>query len=382
MGRTLVITNDFPPRPGGIQTFGYEIVRRFEPDSVTVLTSDWEGAAEFDAAQDFKIIRANTKTLLPSKSTLSMAREIVVAENITRVLFGAAAPLGLLASPLRKLGVKNIVGMTQGHETGWAMTPGTRQALRKIGNDTDYLTYISEYTHKKIAKALSPDAASRMRRIVPGVDATEFSPANSTSGNQLRSELGWIDRPVIVCVSRLMARKGQDELIRALPEVHQTSPMASLIIVGEGPYRKDLESLVKKFGLEEFVHLTGKVSQGDLSKWYAAGDIFAMPCRTRMGGWDVEGLGIVFLEGSATGLPVIVGDSGGAIDAVLDGETGYLVDGTNTNEIAQRISQLILYPDVAKRMGEAGRNWVTQEWTWDQNFKKLDGLLSGLDFVD
>jgi phosphatidylinositol alpha-1,6-mannosyltransferase len=382
MGRTLVITNDFPPRPGGIQTFGYEIVRRFEPDSVTVLTSDWEGAAEFDAAQDFKIIRANTKTLLPSKSTLSMAREIVVAENITRVLFGAAAPLGLLASPLRKLGVKNIVGMTQGHETGWAMTPGTRQALRKIGNNTDYLTYISEYTHQKIAKALTPQAAARMRRIVPGVDITEFTPANSSSGNELRAELGWTDRPVIVCVSRLMARKGQDELIRTLPMVQQTSPMASLIIVGEGPYRKDLESLIKKYGLEKFVHLTGKVSQNDLSKWYAAGDIFAMPCRTRMGGWDVEGLGIVFLEGSATGLPVVVGDSGGAIDAVLDGETGYLVDGSNTNEIAERISYLISNPDVAKKMGEAGRNWVTQEWTWDQNFKRLDGLLSGVDFVD
>jgi phosphatidylinositol alpha-1,6-mannosyltransferase len=285
MGRTLVITNDFPPRPGGIQTFGYEIVRRFEPDSVTVLTSDWEGAVEFDAAQDFKVIRASTKTLLPSKSTLAMAREIVVSENITRILFGAAAPLGLLASPLRKLGVKNIVGMTQGHETGWAMTPGTRQALRKIGNNTDYLTYISEYTHQKIAKALSPQAAARMRRIVPGVNITEFSPANSSSGNDLRAELGWTDRPVIVCVSRLMARKGQDELIRALPMVQKTSPMASLIIVGEGPYRKDLESLIKKFGLEKFVHLTGKVSQSDLSKWYAAGDIFAMPCRTRMGGW-------------------------------------------------------------------------------------------------
>jgi phosphatidyl-myo-inositol dimannoside synthase len=382
MGRTLVITNDFPPRPGGIQTFGYEIVRRFEPDSVTVLTSDWEGAVEFDAAQDFKVIRASTKTLLPSKSTLAMAREIVVSENITRVLFGAAAPLGLLASPLRKLGVKNIVGMTQGHETGWAMTPGTRQALRKIGNNTDYLTYISEYTHQKIAKALSPQAAARMRRIVPGVNITEFSPANSSSGNDLRAELGWTDRPVIVCVSRLMARKGQDELIQALPMVQKTSPMASLIIVGEGPYRKDLESLIKKFGLEKFVHLTGKVSQSDLSKWYAAGDIFAMPCRTRMGGWDVEGLGIVFLEGSATGLPVVVGDSGGAIDAVLDGETGYLVDGSNTNEIAQRISYLISNPDVAKKMGEAGRNWVTQEWTWDQNFKRLDGLLSGVDFVD
>jgi len=382
MGRTLVITNDFPPRPGGIQTFGYEIVRRFDPESVTVLTSNWEGAAEFDAAQDFKIVRANTQTLVPSKSTLSMAREIVVAENITRVLFGAAAPLGLLAAPLRKLGVTNIVGMTQGHETGWAMTPGTRQALRKIGNDTDYLTYISEYTHKKIAKALSPSAAARMRRIVPGVDSTEFSPDNLSSGNQLRTELGWIDRPVIVCVSRLMARKGQDELIRALPIIQQTAPNASLIIVGDGPYRKDLERLVKKLGLENFVHLTGKVSKTELSKWYAAGDIFAMPCRTRMGGWDVEGLGIVFLEGSATGLPVIVGDSGGAVDAVIDGETGFLVDGTNTAEIADRIAYFFANPDVAKNMGEAGRNWVTQEWTWDQSFKKLDGLLSGSDFSD
>ena len=382
MGRTLVITNDFPPRPGGIQTFGYEIVRRFDPESVTVLTSNWEGAAEFDAAQDFKIVRANTQTLVPSKSTLSMARQIVVAENVTQVLFGAAAPLGLLAAPLRKLGVTNIVGMTQGHETGWAMTPGTRQALRKIGNDTDYLTYISEYTHKKIAKALSPDAAVRMRRIVPGVDSTEFSPDNLSSGIQLRTELGWIDRPVIVCVSRLMARKGQDELIRALPMIQQTVANASLIIVGDGPYRKDLERLVKKLGLENFVHLTGKVSQTELSKWYAAGDIFAMPCRTRMGGWDVEGLGIVFLEGSATGLPVIVGDSGGAVDAVINGETGFLVDGTNTAEIADRIAYLFANPDVAKKMGEAGRNWVTQEWTWDQNFKKLDGLLSGLDFSD
>lgn len=382
MSRTLVITNDFPPRPGGIQTFGYEIVRRFDPESVTVLTSNWEGAAEFDAAQEFKIIRADTQTLMPSKSTLAMAREIVISEDISRVLFGAAAPLGLLASPLRKLGVKNIVGMTQGHETGWAMTPGTRQALRKIGNDTDFLTYISEYTHKKISKALSPDAAARMRRIVPGVDISEFSPANLPAGNQLRANLGWLDRPVIVCVSRLMARKGQDELIRALPEIHKTAPRASLIIVGEGPYRKVLERLISKLGLSEFVHLTGKVNQTDLSKWYAAADVFAMPCRTRMGGWDVEGLGIVFLEGSATGLPVVVGDSGGAIDAVIDGETGYLVDGRNTSEIAQRLAYLLTNPAAAKSMGEAGRNWVTNEWTWNQSFKKLDGLLSGLDFAD
>lgn len=382
MSRTLVITNDFPPRPGGIQTFGYEIVRRFDPESVTVLTSNWDGAAEFDAMQDFKIVRADTRTLLPSRSTFGMAREIVVSENITRVLFGAAAPLGLMASPLRKLGVKNIVGMTHGHETGWALTPGTRQALRKIANNTDFLTYISEYTHKKISKELSSDAATRMRRITPGVDTTEFMPANKVAGDELRSGLGWLERPVIVCVSRLMARKGQDELIRALPEIHKTVPKASLIIVGEGAHRKDLERLASRLGLVEFVHFTGKVSQTDLPKWYAAADVFAMPCRTRLGGWDVEGLGIVFLEASATGLPVVVGNSGGAVDAVVDGETGFLVDGRNTNEIAERMAFLLLNPEISKSMGQAGRNWVSSEWTWDQNFKKLDGLLSGLDFAD
>jgi phosphatidylinositol alpha-1,6-mannosyltransferase len=382
MSRTLVITNDFPPRPGGIQTFCYEMVRRFDPESVTVLASSWEGATDFDAAQDFKIVRAQTQTLLPAKSTLSMAREIVVSENITRVLFGAAAPLGLLAAPLRKLGVKHIVGMTQGHETGWAMTPGTRQALRKIGEDTDHLTYITEYTHGKIVKALSPQVAGRMRQVSPGVDINEFAPANAMAGEQLRANLGWLDRPVIVCVSRLMTRKGQDEQVRALPKIHESTPGASLIIVGEGPHRKEIERLVSKSGLEEFVHLTGKVSQSELSKWYAAGDVFAMPCRTRLGGWDVEGLGIVFLEASATGLPVVVGDSGGAVDAVIDGETGYLVDGRNTNEIARRISFLLNNPQVAKSMGDAGRNWVTREWTWDQKFKKLDALLSGLDFAD
>ena len=382
MSRTLIITNDFPPRPGGIQTFGYEIAKRFEPKSLTVLTSNWEGAVEFDAAQAFKVVRAGTRTLVPSKKTLRMAQEIVASENITRVLFGAAAPLGLLAARLRKSGVQHIVGMTHGHETGWAMTPGTRQLLRKIGNDTDFLTYISEYTHKKIAKALSPEAAKRMRRITPGVDVVEFSPSNANAGKQLRESLGWSDRPVIVCVSRIMARKGQDELVRALPKIHESAPNASLIIVGDGPYRKEVERLVARSGLESFVHLTGKVSQGDLSKWYAAGDIFAMPCRTRVGGWDVEGLGIVFLEGSATGLPVIVGDSGGAPDAVIHGETGFLVNGRDTEEIADRISYLLNNPAAAQAMGEAGRNWVASEWSWDRNFKKLDGLLSGLDSVD
>jgi len=308
-----------------------------------------------------------------------MAREIIVANNVTRVLFGAAAPLGLLAPSLRKLGVKNIVGMTQGHEVGWAMTPGMKQALRKIGNDVDYLTYISEYTHEKISRALSPGAASNMRRVVPGVNTTEFSPTNLTAGSALRSTIGWANRPVIVCVSRLMTRKGQDQIIQALPQVLKVVPLASLIIVGDGPYRKHLEKLTADLGLRDNVHFTGKVDQAQLANWYAAGDVFAMPCRTRVGGWDVEGLGIVFLEASATGLPVIVGNSGGAVDAVLDGETGFLVNGNNLSEISDRLIELLANQDLAKRMGSAGRNWVAREWTWEHSFKRLESLLSGID---
>ena len=379
MSNTLVITNDFPPRPGGIQTFGYELVRRFDPAQVSVLTSSWDGAAEFDAAQKFMTVRAKTKTLLPDKRTLAMAREIIVANNVTQVLFGAAAPLGLLAPSFRKLGVKNIVGMTQGHEVGWAMTPGMKQALRKIGNDVDYLTYISEYTHQKISQALSPSAALNMRRVVPGVNTTEFSPTNLTAGSALRSSIGWVNRPVIICVSRLMTRKGQDQIIQALPQVLKVVPLASLIIVGDGPYRKHLEKLTADLGLRDNVHFTGKVDQAQLANWYAAGDVFAMPCRTRVGGWDVEGLGIVFLEASATGLPVIVGNSGGAVDAVLDGETGFLVNGNNLSEIGDRLIELLADQDLAKRLGSAGRNWVTQEWTWEHSFKRLESLLSGID---
>lgn len=379
MSNTLVITNDFPPRPGGIQTFGYELVRRFEPTKVTVLTSNWEGAPKFDAAQDFTTVRAKTKTLLPDKRTLAMAREIIVSNNVTRVLFGASAPLGLLAAPIRKLGVTNIVAMTQGHEAGWAMTPGMKQALKKIGNDVDHLTYISEYTHAKISRALSPQAAKAMRRIAPGVDTAEFSPANASAGLKLRIALGWESRPVIVCVSRLMTRKGQDKLISALPQIISSVPNASLLIVGDGPYRKDLEKLTDKLRLRSNVHFTGKVAQDQLANWYAAGDVFAMPCRTRVGGWDVEGLGIVFLEGSAAGLPVLVGDSGGAVDAVIDGETGFLVDGNNLRDITVRLIELLSNERLAKQMGDAGRNWVAQEWTWEHTFKRLELLLSGID---
>ncbi|EDY52517.1 glycosyl transferase, partial [Streptomyces clavuligerus] len=168
-----------------------------------------------------------------------------------------------------------------------------------------------------------------------------------------------------VCVSRLVPRKGQDTLIRALPAILAKVPDTVLLIVGGGPYEKELRALADNTGVAASVRFTGAVPWAELPAHYGAGDVFAMPCRTRRGGLDVEGLGIVYLEASATGLPVVAGDSGGAPDAVLDGETGWVVRGGSPEESADRIVALLQDPELRRRMGERGRRWVEEKWRWD-----------------
>ena len=377
--QTLIITNDYPPRPGGIQTFVFEMVRRFPAESVTVLTSNFDGAQEFDSENPWDVVRMDTEILLPKKATLLEAIRVIEQKKITRVIFGAAAPLGLLAKEFRELGVEIIIGITHGHEAGWASTPGTRQALGRIGEYADRLTYLGSYTQNKISPALEPQDASNMRQLTPGVDTEDFHPRRKELATVFREEIGFKNRPVVVCVSRIMARKGQDTLIEAMPLIKQNVPDVALLIVGDGPYRPQLEKRIKALGLEGDVFLTGKVAREDLPTWYAVGDIFAMPCRTRAAGWDVEGLGIVYLEASATGLPVVAGDSGGAPDAVIEGVTGFIVDSRNEKPVAGALVHLLNDMELAQRMGAAGRRWVEQSWTWDYSFNRLTQMLSGLD---
>jgi phosphatidylinositol alpha-1,6-mannosyltransferase len=173
-------------------------------------------------------------------------------------------------------------------------------------------------------------------------------------------------------------RKGQDALIRALPLIRRTVPDAALLIVGGGPYEPDLRRLAQTTGMARHVVLTGAVPAGELPVHYAAGDVFAMPCRTRRGGLDVEGLGIVYLEASAIGLPVVAGRSGGAPDAVLPGETGYVVDGRSVAAIARRVAGLLADPAAATAMGARGRAWVEREWRWELLAGRMRGLLTGL----
>src|SRR6516225_4459471 len=325
MPKVLVLTNDFPPRPGGIQFFVHALAMSLPPESVIAYAPAWEGAAQFDAELPFPVVRHPTSLMLPVPSVARRAERIVEAEGCDTVVFGAAAPLGLLAPGLRKAGVKRLIAITHGHEAGWAALPIARTTLRRIGDSVDTVTYLGEYTRARLARALSPGAAARMTRLAPGVDSGAFHPG--AGGAAVRDRLGLAGRPVVVCVSRLVPRKGQDTLIRAWPQVRAAVPDAALLLVGGGPYAGRLQRLAGRLGVAGLVTFTGSVPWPELPSYYDAGDLFAMPCRTRRHGLDVEGLGIVYLEASATGLPVIGGDSGNAPDAIRAGETGYVVPG-------------------------------------------------------
>jgi phosphatidylinositol alpha-1,6-mannosyltransferase len=213
-----------------------------------------------------------------------------------------------------------------------------------------------------------------MRRLAPGVDVATFRPGAGGAG--IRARLGLAGRPVVVCVSRLVPRKGQDTLLRAWPAVLSAVPDAALLVVGSGPFREKLENMAERLP-PGAVHFTGPVAGTDLPAYYDAGDVFAMPCRTRRGGLDVEGLGIVYLEASATGLPVVGGDSGGAPDAIRDGQTGYVVPGRSPGAVAERVTELLTDPARAKAMGQQGLDWVHQEWRWDLVTARLQDILAG-----
>jgi phosphatidylinositol alpha-1,6-mannosyltransferase len=368
MTKTLILTNDFPPRAGGIQQFVHNLALRRPAGSVVVYAPAWKGAAEFDAAQPFPVVRHPTSLMLPEPTVLRRAAEIVRAEGCDSVVFGASAPLGLLAPALRRKGIGTAVGITHGHEAAWAQLPAARQLLRRIGDGVDTLTYLGEYTRSRMAAALSPQAAGRMARLAPGVDVSLFH--EGSGGSEVRRRHGLVDRPVVVCVSRLVPRKGQDTLIRVWPEVLRKVPDAALLIVGSGPYQAELAKMAGRS-----VVLTGAVPWAELPAHYDAGDVFAMPCRTRRRGLDVEGLGIVYLEASATGLPVIAGDSGGAPDAVLDGETGLVVPGRSPSRLVAALVELLTDPARSRAMGKAGRSWIEAEWTWERQAARLDALL-------
>ena len=378
MSKTLVITNDFPPRPGGIQTFIYGLVQGFDPDDVVVLTSKHTGWQEFDKQEKYPIFRHNTQMLLPTKAVGDQAITIIKEFNCDRVLFGASAPLGLLANRLKNHGIKKTVAITHGHEVGWAFTPGLKQTFQKIVKDVDKLTYLTKFTFEQISEAISSDQLEKFEQLTPGIDINMFDPENKNNGQsqKIRERFRLGNKPVVVCVSRLMARKGQDTLIEVWPEVLKKVPDAHLLIVGGGSLKQSLHKKTFDNNVHTSVTITGAVDWKELPGFYAAGDVFAMPVRTRNLGFDVEGLGIVYLEASATGIPVIAGNSGGAPEAVFDGVTGFVLNPNNQMILAEKIIELLLNKELNNRLGKQGRSWIEKQWQWPSRHLQLKNLLS------
>ncbi|MHC6213379.1 glycosyltransferase family 4 protein [Rhodococcus ruber] len=375
MPRTLLVTNDFPPRPGGIQSYLQAFAAQVPPDDLVVYAPRWRGDSHvtFDARQPFEVVRHPTTLMLPTPAVARRAARLMTDRGCETVWFGAAAPLALLAPGLRRAGARRIVASTHGHEVGWSMVPAGRRALRRIGNTTDAVTYVSRYTRGRFASAFGPGAG--LEHLPSGVDTEVFRPDPAARAD-LRARYRLGDRPTVLCLSRLVPRKGQDMLIRALPEIRRRVDGAVLVIVGGGPYHDRLRKLARTVGVEDHVVITGGVPAAELAAHHTIADVFAMPCRTRGAGLDVEGLGIVYLEASATGVPVVAGRSGGAPETVREGETGVVVDGTSVAAVAAAVADLLADRDRAAAMGAAGRAWVGAEWRWDVLGEKLRRLLA------
>ncbi len=373
----LVITNDFGPRTGGIETFVMGLLERIVDHKVVVFTSQQGDTSEYDQ-QWFKkfgvqVIRDRSKILLPSLRVAKRAKEIAQMHNIEVVVFGAAAPLALMAPKLRKAGVKKIIALTHGHEVWWARIFPFNLAMKRIGNSVDHLTYLGEFTRQAISRSLSQKSIDSMVKIAPGIDTFHFSP--QADATQRRTELGLESKKIIISVGRLVHRKGQDKLIQAFPTIVREIPNAHLLIVGEGPYRAHLEKLVEKLSLKANVTFVGRIFYNNLPSYLSASDVFVMPSRSRFFGLEVEGLGIVYLEASACAIPVVAGVSGGAPDAVQEGITGLCVDGTNIGQIAEAVIHICSDSKRATKMGLAGRNWVIEQWQWEIWSKQFNSLL-------
>ena len=373
----LFVTNDFGPRAGGIETFIIGLIQRRPHGQTIVYTSAQENSEQYDADwlsnYGVQVIRDRAKILLPTPRVASELKKIIRGQRITTAAFGAAAPLGLLSAGMKRAGVERTVALTHGHEVWWAKVFPFNLLLRRIGSTVDVLTFLGDFTRAAISKALSQQAQSAMVKIAPGIDVDHFLP---TDASELRKSLGLSDKKVIVSVGRLVHRKGQDYLIEAMPKILEQVPQAHLLLVGEGPYREHLEKLAKKHKIESSLTFIGRIQYKELPTYICVGDIFAMPSRSRLLGLEVEGLGIVYLEASSCGLPVLAGNSGGAPDAVIQNKTGLVVSGTDTQEIANAAVELLMNVDSSKKMGLLGRQWIIEKWRWDIWSEEFEELLN------
>jgi len=368
--RTLLVTNDYPPQVGGIQRTLEALVRRLPPDRVAVLCPNAEGGDVFDRAAPYPVYRQPERFLWPLPEVRRRLHQAVRSFGADVVLFGAVYPLALLGPSLAETGTPYLAA-AHGFEYWLSIAPGTHALVRRATARAARVPVMCSAFIARVVRTAVPDNVP-VSVMYPGADLEAFRP--DLPYGDLTDLHGVSDRPLIVCVSRLVARKGQDVLIRAMPRIRRDVPDASLLIVGGGPDRDRLVRLAADAPNRSVV-FAGQVSEGDLPRYYRAGDVFAMPCRSRLGGLEVEGWGNVFLEAAACARPVVVGDSGGARESLVPGETGLLVNGSDVAEVAGAVGSLLADPERANAMGRAGRERVVRAFGWSRAAEQLAGWL-------
>ena len=377
MIRHLLVTNDFPPKVGGIQSYLWELWRRLPPDDFAVLTSPYEGADGFDRSQPFEVRRTPEPVLLPSPVMTRRIRRWAEEFGAKAVVLDPAVPLGLVGP---RLGLPYAAVLHGAEVTVPGRLPVTRQMIAQVLRNASLLISAGRYPEAEARRAVG-GSLPPVVHIPPGVDVNRFVPLSPVAKDDVRGRLGLPARgPLVVSVSRLVPRKGMDVLIQAAAQLSRTGrhPDLSVVIAGKGRDRARLERLIARTGAP--VRLVGRISDEDLPDLYACADVFALCCRSRWSGLEQEGFGIVFLEAAAAGVACVAGDSGGAAEAVADGESGVVVsDPENPSEVATALESLINDPELREKQGSAARVRAVESFSYDLLADRLQAGLNGLE---
>ena len=370
----LLVTNDFPPKIGGIQSYLWELWRRLPPERFSVLTTPWPGSETFDAAQPFRVVRTPERVLLPTPGLAGRIRAMAAETGAGLVVLDPALPVGLLGP---RLGMPYVV-IVHGAEIALpGRLPVGRQLLRRVLVPAALVVAGGQYPAAEARAAAGGHLP--MVLVPPGVDIERFHPLTPDTRDAVRARFG-IPGPArfVLAVSRLVPRKGIDSLLGAAALLAPSRPDLVVGVAGAGRDRRRLERLAAAGGAD--VRFLGTVADEELPALVAAADVFAIPCRRRWAGLEQEGFGIVFLEAAACGVPQVAGDSGGAAEAVADGRTGFVVDRPDDPvATASVLARLLDDPDLRRAQGQAARRRAEAEFSYDVLAPVLDEALAGLE---
>jgi phosphatidylinositol alpha-1,6-mannosyltransferase len=367
---SLLATNDFPPKIGGIQSYLFELWRRLPPDQTTVLTTNYENDKGWDSARRFRVVRSNESQFFPTRSLRARIDALARDVHADVIFLDPWLPLGQLGPRLR---AAPYVVVVHGAEV---TVPGRLPVSRALGarvlHHAAAIVAASQYSAHEAARAARRPLPGVV--VPPGVDSERFRPIDAGERLGVRRAFGLDEeRPLVLGVSRLVPRKGFDVLVDAVAGL----PDVQLAIAGSGRDRRRLEARVAKRELGARVRFLGRVPDGVLAPLVASADVFAMPCRDRWLGLEAEGFGIVFLEAAAAGVPVVAGRSGGSHEAVVDGTTGFVVDGRSAREVRRAVAQLVADPELRERMGNAARVRAVNDFSYDRLVERLAPIAAG-----